>query len=300
MAAASEQAVIERLTSWAAADPRIRAVIWTSTRTNPEATVDALSDYDIILVVGDVIPYLDDAWLADFGSVLVLYRDPVRHEEGGPSFTRVTQYESGLKIDFTVMAAGRWQRWVAGPGLPPDLDVGYRVLLDEEDLTVDLPPATYRAHIPAPPDEGSYLATIESFFHEGTYVAKHLWRDELLPAKYMFECMVKAGPLRQMLEWHMEIDHDWSIKTGVAGKGLKKHLPPDLWAALEATYTGANIEANWEAFFATCDLFRRAATEVANALEYIYPDDLDRRVRAYYDDVRALPRTAALFERQTS
>ncbi len=291
-----EQAIIDYLTGWAAADPRIRAVIWTSTRTNPEAAVDALSDYDIILVVAALDPFLDDGWLGDFGDVLVLYRDPVRQEAGGPQFTRVTQYESGLKIDFTVMPAARWQRWTASPDLPADLDVGYRVLLDKDGLAAGLPAPTYTAYIPNPPDEAAYRERIETFFHEATYVGKNLWRDELLAARYSADHMTHAM-MRPMLEWRMEIDRDWSLKTGAAGKGLKKQLPPDIWAAFEATLTGADIDDNWNALFAACALYRRLAVEVGTALGYAYPEAMDRRTIAYLKELRALPPTAERFER---
>jgi hypothetical protein len=36
--------------------------------------------------------------------------------------------------------------------------------------------------------------------------------------------------LRPMLEWRMELDHDWSMRTGALGKGLKKQLPPKIWS----------------------------------------------------------------------
>lgn len=293
----NEQELLDYLVAWAAADPRIRAVIWTSTRTNPAAKIDALSDYDIILVVDDVAPFTGDEWLGDFGPLLVVYRDPVGSNYGGASFGRVTQYEDGLKIDFTVMTVDEWRGMIAGPTLDNDLDVGYRVLLDKDGLTEGLPPPTYRAYIPTPPDAQAYFDVIELFFHEGTYVAKNLWRDELLPAKYLLDAEMRAEHVRTMLEWRMELDHDWSVKTGVLGKGLKKYLPPDLWAEFEATFAGASIEENWDAFFALIAFFRKVAVEVGERLGYDYPYDLDRRSMAYFADVRALDYDAAEFRR---
>jgi aminoglycoside 6-adenylyltransferase len=290
--------VIARVVNWATGDPRLRAVVWTSTRSDPAVEVDALSDYDIIFVVDDIAPFLaDEGWLSEFGPLLVVYRDPVRTEGGHPSFTRVTQYEDGLKIDFTVMPVGGWSQWAAGPTLPDDLDVGYRVLLDKDELTAHLRRPTGTAYIARPPDEATYREVIELFFHEGTYVAKNLWRDELLPAKYSFDAVMKGEQLRVMLEWRAAIDRDWTYKTGVLGKGLKKALPPDLWATLEATYVGADPRQNWEAFYATIDLFRAVAIDVGNALGYAYPLDLDQRASAYFRDVQTLPHDATYFYR---
>jgi aminoglycoside 6-adenylyltransferase len=55
--------------------------------------------------------------------------------------------------------------------------------------------------------------------------------------------------LRPMLKWRMELDHDWSMRTGALGKGLKKRLPPKIWSRLESTNAGTYISENWKALF---------------------------------------------------
>jgi aminoglycoside 6-adenylyltransferase len=292
-----EGQVIQRLVGWGEAQPSIRALILTSTRTNPQAPLDLFSDYDVIVAVTDVQPFLDDdGWLEAFGPILALYRDPVRLDHGLERFARITQYEGGLKIDFTVCAAELVPRIAAEPELRPELDVGYTILLDKDGLTEGLQPPSRRAYVPSPPTEAEYYTTVELFFHEATYVVKHLWRDDLLPAKYNLDHMMKHELLRTMLEWHMEIAHDWSVKTGAYGKGLKKWTEPGIWAALEATYVGAGLEENWAALFRTIDLFRRVAIEVGEALGYAYPHDLDRRAMAYFYKVQGLGPDATSFD----
>ena len=70
---------IERtIIQWAEARDDIRAVLLTSTRAVPGARVDALSDYDVILIVQSIQPFVDDrTWINDFGDVLVVYWDPI-------------------------------------------------------------------------------------------------------------------------------------------------------------------------------------------------------------------------------
>ena len=153
----------------------------------------------------------------------------------------------------------------------------------------------YGAHIPSPPSREEYETRIEVFFHEATYVAKHLWRDDLMAAKYNLDYAMKMIKLRQMLEWRMEIDHDWSVKPGAYGRGLKRHLTPETVLELESTYVGAREEENWDALFKTIELFRRVAIEVADHLGYAYPYDLDRRVVAYLHKVKRLDRRAEVF-----
>jgi aminoglycoside 6-adenylyltransferase len=172
--------------------------------------------------------------------------------------------------------------------LPDYLDVGYIVLLDKDNLTAGLKPPTYTAFIPSPPSLEEYLTIVELFFHEATYVAKHLWRDDLIPAKYNLDVMMKFENLRVMLEWRMEINYNWSIKTGAVGKGLKKRLPAEIWSALEETYVGAGTEENWQAMFKTIDLFQKVAIEVGDHLGYAYPQELHDRTVAYLSWVRSL------------
>ena len=107
----SHEAMLERLVRWASERDPVRAMLLTSTRSNPDAPTDLFSDYDVILAVTDVRPFFEDrSWLGDFGPVLVVYRDPIRQREGGESFAYITQYENGLKIDFTVSSVGVLKR----------------------------------------------------------------------------------------------------------------------------------------------------------------------------------------------
>jgi len=202
-----EDLTIQRLLHWATNQPAVRAMILTSSRTSPAAPVDLLSDYDVILAVDDVRPFYDSRlWLDDFGPLLVLYRDPLKLFHGLERFAYITQYEDGLKIDFTLWSAGILPRVAAEPTLPDELDVGYILLLDKDGLAQGLKPPSCQAHIPEPPDEAYYLEVIELFFHEATYAAKHLWRDDLVAAKFNLDQMMKLSNLRQMLEWLIEID----------------------------------------------------------------------------------------------
>jgi aminoglycoside 6-adenylyltransferase len=284
----SADPIIQRLIRWGTEQPAVRAMILTSSLTSPTAPVDLLSDYDVILAVDDVRPfYQSRAWLSDFGPFLVLYRDPLQLSHGLERFAYITQYENGLKIDFTLWTAGILPRVAAEPTLPDELDVGYVLLLDKDNLAQGLKPPSYRAHIPEPPGKEAYLEEIELFFHEATYVAKYLWRDDLVAAKHIFDS-IKVGNLRQMLEWSIEIDRDWSLKPGAYGRYLKRYLRPDLWIQLEATYVGPGLEENWRALFKTVDLFRAVGQEVGASLGYAYPADLDRRATAYLEWVRDL------------
>jgi aminoglycoside 6-adenylyltransferase len=279
--------VLARIMEWADTARSVRAVLLTSSRAAPTATLDRFSDYDVIVAVTDVHPFFENReWLKSFGDVLVVYRDPIRDQLGYGRFVYVTQYVNGTKIDFTFWPVALLKQIAGESGLPRELDIGYSVLLDKDHLTDQLPAPTHKAHIPAPPTEAEFQTLVEEFFHESTYVAKHIWRGDLMPLKDNLDQAMKQVNLRQMLEWRIEIDHHWSVKPGAYGKGLKKLLKPSMWRELEQTYVGPVLEDNWDALFKTISLFRKIAKEVADHLGFRYPDQLDQRVVRYLQQVR--------------
>ena len=276
--------VIRGLIQWAEQRDAIRAMLMTSTRAVPNAPLDDLSDFDVILIVRDIHPFYDDrSWLADFGEVLVVYWDPIHRDtdHGIEKVANVTQYADGLKIDFTLWPVELMQRIVAAPVLMAELDAGYAVLLDKDHLTDGLKQPTHTAYLPSRPSNEAFQIAVNDFFSDVPYVAKCLRRGELLPLKWCLDFDMKHVYLRPMLEWWIGCHSNWSVPVGALGKGLKKRLPPDLWREVESAYAGAGVAENWDALFRTIAVYRRVATEVAENLGYVYPIDLDQRVTDY-------------------
>jgi aminoglycoside 6-adenylyltransferase len=281
--------VFNKLIQWAEQRSSIRAMLLTSTRAVPHASVDLFSDYDVILIVEDIHPFYEDrSWLEDFGEVLVVYWDPIYldPEHGDEKTANVTQYADGLKIDFTLWPVELLQKIIQSPTLQAELDAGYRILLDKAHLTQGMKPPTYQAYIPVRPTNEAYQLLINDFFTDVPYMAKCLLRSELLPAKWCLDYDMKHVHLRPMLEWLVGVKHNWSVSTGSLGKGLKKQLPPVIWSQLEDSYAGGNIQENWEALFRTITLFRQVAREVGAGLGYEYPLELDQRVTAYAQNMQ--------------
>ena len=259
-----EDDVMRRIVRWAGGREDVRAVILTSTRAREGASVDAWSDYDVILYATDPAPLLGDGgWAAELGAVLV--QMPPRGQEhawGAP--TRLVLYEDGTRIDFTVLDAG------VPATLSEELDAGYRVLLDKDGVTAALPAPSGAAYVLRQPTQEEFGAVVEEFWWETTYMAKNLARGEPLPAKYSLDCVLKLDLLRRMLEWRVAIDHGWTYRPGVLGRGLKAHLSPERWNELEQGDL-------WR----TIALFRAVAVEVARELGLEYPHRLDARMTEF-------------------
>jgi aminoglycoside 6-adenylyltransferase len=284
-----EEAVLAKLTAWGNARPSIRAMLLSSSRARPEGSVDLLSDYDLILAVTDPDRYGQKKdWLSDYGPVMVYWGDQST-EYGLTTYFHGVVYADYVKIDYSVWPDALLERIAAADTLPDELDAGYRVLLDKDGRTAGWKPPSYRAFIPAPPTEAEYRALVEEGWWTSTYVAKSLWRDEFVFARWVLDNDIKCNTMRRMLEWRFEIDVNWSVRPGVLGRDLKRRLPADIWSALTDTYVGPDIEDNWAALFRTMALFGRVSREVGDVLGYVYPQQVDDQVSAFLKAVQQLP-----------
>ncbi len=284
-----EKDVLDQLVAWGTVHPLIRAMILTSSRSRPDGPVDLLSDYDLILAVSDVGPFaFGDAWLSDYGQPMVRWGDQGEMHHLTTYFRGVI-YQNYVKIDYSIWPVELLSRIAASTLLPDGLDVGYRVLLDKEQRTAGWKQPSYRAYIPARPTEAEYQALVEEFWWGTTYVAKSLWRDELVFAKWMLDQDLKLETLRRMLEWLIELDHTWSVRPGIHGRGLEHLLPPPIWSEFARTYVLLDVEQTWAALDRVIALFRQVAAEVGNALGYPYPQQVDDQVSAYLQAIREMP-----------
>jgi aminoglycoside 6-adenylyltransferase len=282
--------MLDRLTRWAEDRQDVRSLIITSTRAIPDAHLDAYSDYDVIMVVTEVRPLAQNtSWLADFGDVLIAHWDPlsVSPATGAERISSVVNYSDGLKIDFSLWSRQAFFDATAGPSPYPELDAGYRVLVDKDHITAELAPPTFKSYIPARPNEATYLRLVTDFLIGVPYVAKSLLRGQLLPAKWVLDFDMRFNYLVPLLEWRVEVDHAWSLKVGALGKGLQAHLPNDVWDELQQTFSDADPERNWDALFAMTALFRRTAQQVAEHLGFPSPDHLIDRVISHAHRMRA-------------
>src|SRR5215469_8746183 len=231
-----EHDVVDRLVTWGRAHPLIRTMILTSSRTRPDGPVDLLSDYDLILAVTDVGAFaFKDEWTAEYDRPMVRWGDQ-SEMHGLITYFRGVVYLNHIKIDYSIWPAELLERIAASGNLPDQLDVGYRVLLDKNGTTSQWKPPSYQAHIPTRPTDVEYRALVEEFWWSATYVAKSLWRDDLVFARWNLDQDIKLGTMLRMFEWRIEIDHHWSVKPGIFGRSLKDLLLPDIWSEFVCTY----------------------------------------------------------------
>ena len=276
--------ILAVVTNWAEKNESVRAALLTGSRTNPDASVDFLSDYDIELFVDDLTPFLQsDDWLNAMGTIVV--RWPHEPPDNGQTTTRLVLYENA-RIDFQIKKLCLLTDYVQD--LPEFYDMGYRVLLDKDGTTTGLKPPTFTAYQTKPPTGPEYDELTKHFWWNVTYVGKYLYRDELFFAKYMLDGALHHEYLQTVLAWYIGMNSKWRTDPGVFGRWFKRYLDAENWADVERTFAGAGLGENWDAMFQTMDVFRRLASHVGRHLDYRYPTELDSRVTAYLQKLRGL------------
>ena len=285
----SEQDMMDLILAVARQDDRIRVVVMNGSRVNPNAPKDIFQDYDIVYLVTDLGSFLaDHTWVDVFGERMIMQKPDdmaMFPSEGTGSFAYLMQFMDGNRIDLTLEPLDDMTVYHNDDKLTV-------VLLDKDNRIPAIPAPTDEDYWVKPPSAKFFADCCNEFWWVATYVAKGLWRREILYARAHLDQHVRPM-LIQMLEWHAGIRTDFSLSMGKFGKYLEKHLPDESWQALLATYADGSYEGTWQALFAACDLFRGTGQIVAAHFGYEYPSEDDLRVMAHLRHVYELPWDAA-------
>jgi aminoglycoside 6-adenylyltransferase len=283
----SEGEMLELILDTARNDDRIRAVIMNGSRANPNLSPDPFQDFDIVYVVAAVAAFRhSDEWISRFGAIMVMQlpddmQDPPPNDDG--SFTYLMQFADGNRIDLRLHPLARLHELRR--------DSLSRLLLDKDGIIEPFAPASDSDYLPRPPTAKAFSDCCNEFWWVCPYVAKGLWRGEIIYAKHMLDQMVRAQ-LMKMLTWHIGVKTRFLSNPGYHGRYFKKHLEPEQWDMLLNTYSDATYDDTWEALYTMCDLFRTTALQVAQHFCFDYPHGDDERVSAHVRHVRYLPRDA--------
>jgi aminoglycoside 6-adenylyltransferase len=281
----SEKEMMDLILTTAKNDERVRAVIMNGSRISPGAPSDIFQDFDIIYVVTEIASFRENPnWIDCFGELMILQL-PDDMDDPPPKsgmYGYLMQFADGNRIDLTLYPLDRLNELVD--------DSLSLALLDKDDILPYFPPPNDSSYLPKPPTAKQFFDCCNEFWWVCPYVAKGLWREEIVYAKFMME--IVREELLKMLNWYVGVKYEFSKSPGKYGKYLKNFLEPELWQMLLDTYADASYTNTWDALVAMGDLFRRTAIHVAGRFNYIYPYKDDANVSAHLSHVRALPKDA--------
>ncbi|TLG73804.1 aminoglycoside 6-adenylyltransferase [Culicoidibacter larvae] len=273
---------LDTLLSFCQNHPAIDAVILTSTRVR-NLTIDALSDYDIEIYTSNPEIFItSDTWMQFYDQPMFRFNDQfIQHDI--ELYMRMVIYEDYTKVDYKIIPTELLEK--LSNTYDPDLDNDYQVLIDKGRFTENLLEATHQSYYIKAPEKRQFDDMIGSFFMECSYIAKNLWRQQLMEAKYSFAFM-RFEKLLPMLEWYLAAKSNTPLKHFKHGRNIEQYLSKTEIEQLNATYAAANYEENWQALYAAIELFAYAARK----LNYQYPEKLHQKAMKYFTDIQNMER----------
>lgn len=283
----SEHEMMGLILDTARSDERIRAVILNGSRVNPNLRRDPFQDYDIVYLVSDLASFrADPGWIDRFGERVILQIpedmvDPPPMDDG--HYAYLMQFLDGNRIDLSLFPLESVAQTLE--------DTLTLVLLDKDGRIGEVPPPSDRGYFPEAPAAKTFEDCCNEFWWLNPYVAKALWRDERLHAKYLLDSVMRPQ-LMKMLTWYFGMKTDFRRSPGKHGKYFQDILEAEDWTLLQQTYSDADPEHVWDSLFVIGALFRRIGGQVAGRFGFSYPAEDDRRVTAFIRHIRQLPREA--------
>lgn len=280
----SEKEMLDLILNTARNDARVRAVIMNGSRVNPHTPKDFFQDYDVVYIVTEKQSFLaDPAWINVFGELMVLQLPDEMVDPPGENrdhYAYLMQFADGNRIDLTLYPVDKLDEL--------EDDSLTLTLLDKDGILPKFDPPSDSGYLPKPPTAKAFFDCTNEFWWVSPYVAKGLWRREIVYARCMLDLYVREQ-LMKMLTWYVGMRTGFTKYTGKLGKYLEVYLEPELWQQLLQTYSDADYSHTWQALLTMTELFRNIALPVADHFGFQYPYADDERVSAHLRHVRDLP-----------
>jgi len=262
------QSILDAFVRFAKACDKVRALILVGSQARNENPADEYSDTDLILVANDAAYFVRSAsWLQEIGTVHISFTEPTID---GQTERRVL-FDGAQDVDIVLMEEDAALAALENGGAVSILSRGYRILVNKSGFRIPpQPPAA--PFVPAAKEE--YLNTVNDFWYHTVWTAKKLLRRELWSAKFCVDSYMK-WKLLWMIEQHEHIVRRSGANTWYRGRFIERWAAADILSDLEACFAHFDPADMAKALLATMDLFRRLATEAAQAAGFPYPADAD-------------------------
>jgi len=276
--------VAAAVADWAASREDLVALLVVGSQARTDVPADRWSDLDLICLLDDPEPYLQDAtWTEEFGAPVMTFLEATLDGH----WERRVLYETGEDVDFVLFPASIVERLEGSAGAAELLARGYRVLVDRVGLEEQLGQISERAPAPAAPTQHEFTELASDFWYHALWTAKKLRRGEVFTAKGCLDSYMKAR-LVTLLEWHARAV-DPAVDTWHAGRFLERWADPGALATLEKAYAHYDVRDVARALWATIDLWQGLEEETARRLGVALELDhavLRRRIAEVVPDAR--------------
>ena len=249
-------------------EENIRLVGMNGSRANPNAPKDQFQDFDIVYVVRDMKPFLENReWIHYFGELVIL-QTPEEMTLFPPSlngwFTFLMQFADGNRIDLMLIPLSDMQKYLRS-------DSQTMILLDKDHVAGSIPSPSDKKYWVKKPSEQVYMDCCNEFWWLVLYVDKGIRRKELLYASAHLKNGIWNELLR-MLMWKAGTVHGFIFSPGKEYKYIKQYISSEEWERLCLIMNTGSIELCMRALEIAIRLFSDVSKIVAEKLDFFYPD----------------------------
>ena len=275
----NEEEMFNLILGFAKANNSIKAVLLNGSRANPNAKKDKFMDFDIVYVVDRTEPFIKNKdFISYFGKILIMQEPDnpnlfVPEYPNEEKYTYLIQFTDGNRIDLT-FAVSKFAEKICKE------DSQTVVLIDKNNIFSEISSPSDKSYHIKRPSEDEFLACCNEFWWLSTYIAKGLWRNQVVYAIEIFNQDVHPEFMK-MMRWFVGINNDFKVSSGKYDKYFQKLLPPEIYQKLLKTYPTAEEQSIWKSFKIMCELFNEIANQISNNLNFIYSSHESENVMKY-------------------
>lgn len=276
---------LNKIIAWATEESSIKVVLLTGSMAG-KGPRDEFSDYDIAIFTTNIKRYTKtDSWIHAIEDVWV-YEPCELHKHNKTYPTRLVIYKDGLQVDYALFDMAHLEDLKKTKTLPVAYNLGYKVLLDKDNLTKDLQPPTYEYPHTEKPSQEIFDLTTNVFFFEAFKEAKALFREDLWHAKIRDWSTKKR--LLQMIEWHEKAKHGWDYDTNCDAKQMSSWVSPDTWSMIHNIFARFDEADSWAHLVYSLDMFHNISQKVASLLKLQYSPAMYENISSFIKKIKII------------
>lgn len=275
----TEKQMYDLIINTAKEDDRVRAVIISGSRCNPNAPNDEYQDYDIAYVVRDITSFKKDhSWIKIFGNPLMVQMlEQYKGAANDGRFNYLMLFDDGNRIDLILIPIEKFD----------DIDNHdslNKVLLDKDNIVGKLTEPSDSDYYIKQPTEILYDQYCNNFWWIMQNTAKGIMREEISYAMKMLS--YSRDCLDNIISWNIGIKNGFNLSVGKFGKYFRKYLDEDVYDSYCKAYPNSDYENIWKSIFVMCELFPPLAKEVAEHFRFEYKESYEKNMMEYLHRVK--------------
>ncbi len=265
----TEKEILNLVSEFAYQRSNVKIIALEGSRTNENIKKDKFQDYDFAFFVSDIEYFThEESWLSLFGELLFIQK-PEDMELFPPDldygYSYIMYFKDGIKMDITLINLKDLNRYFS------DSDGLVKILVDKDNLvTQEIVPDDSNYWLKKPTEREFYDCCNE-FWSVSTYVAKGVFRREILFALDHFNNILRPELLR-MISWYIGFNRGFDFSLGKNYKFINKYLTDKEFNMLLATFEMNGYRKTYQSFKLCCELFKYYSNKVSCLGNYNYPN----------------------------